>query len=114
MRILLRHACSDDTRSHVPSQAGYIQQMLNRFNLNDVALSKTPTSPRRKLYANKGVRYAVPGTAQSTASIPNPGPQILHGDLGDFDHWWNTRPWLRWRVWVVPIHEDHNDLLRPD
>lgn len=35
-------------------QAGYIQQMLNRFKLNDVALSKTPTSPHRKLYANKG------------------------------------------------------------
>lgn len=35
-------------------QAGYIQQMLNRFNLNDIALSRTPTSPHLKLFANKG------------------------------------------------------------
>lgn len=28
--------------------------MLNRFNLNDIVLSKTPTSPYRKLSTNKG------------------------------------------------------------
>lgn len=35
-------------------QAGYIQQMLNRFKLNDIAISRTPTSPHKKLYSNKG------------------------------------------------------------
>ena len=35
-------------------QAGYIQQMLNRFHLNEVPLSRTPTSPHKKIFANTG------------------------------------------------------------